>query len=159
MFIGFGGWAATKYYQDQQSAALYANFFENDSYLAVRGESNASDEFALALKTYEDKNYESSFTQFQHLNELQPENNQLRLYTAMSAMQLGKHFEAKHLLTDVINQPHNASEEASAYWYLALVYLQENKEGECKKRLQWLMDNAPDSQWESNARKLMEEMK
>ena len=158
-FLGFGVWAATQYYHNQQSTVLYADFFETDNYLTVRGENNAGTAFSQALKAYDDKNYESSFMQFQHLSELQAENNQIRLYAAMSAMQLGKLFEAKQFLSDIIDQTHQASEEASAYWYIALVYLQENKKTECKKRLQWLIDNAPNSQWGSNAKKLMEKLK
>lgn len=157
--IGFGIWAVTIYYQNQESAVLYANFFEADNYLAVRGENTSNSEFSLALKAYNDQNYESSFTQFQHLNELTPEDNQLRLYAAMSAMQLGKHFEAKDLLNNVIDQTTETTEEASAYWYLALVYLQEDNNTECQKHLQWLLDNAPDSQWSSHAMKLMKKLK
>ena len=159
LFLGFGVWAVTKYYNNQQGSVLYADFFESNDYMAVRGGNNASTEFSQALKAYEDKNYESSFMQFQHLNELQAKDNQIRLYAARSAMQLGKLFEAKQFLFDIIDETHQASEEASAYWYLALVYLQENKKKECKKRLQWLIDNAPDSQWGSNAKKLMRELK
>ena len=158
LFLGFGVWAATQYYQDQQNSTLYAHFFDNDNYLSVRGKNTVSDSFSLALRAYGDKNYESSYAQFNHLADVQPSNNQIRLYAAMSAMQLGKNFEAKQLLNDVIEQTHKAHEEASAYWYLALVYLQENSEAESKKRLQWLVDNASNSQWGSQAGKLMGEL-
>lgn len=155
LFIGFGIWAATQYYQDQQNSTLYAHFFETDSYLSVRGENIVNNEFSLAMEAYDDKSFESSFIQFQHINDLQTDNNQARLYAAMSAMQLGKNFEAKHLLDDVINQTKKTSEEASAYWFLALVYLQEDNEYECKKHLRWLIDFAPNSQWAGQAKNLM----
>ncbi len=158
LFLGFGIWAAMIYYQDQQGSALYADYFESDSYLAVRGENDDDPNFTKALEAYQAENYENSFTQFQYLKEQTSNDVQTHLYAALSAMQLGKNFEAKQILREINTLDVNKIEKAPAHWYLALIYLQENNDIDCKKELQWLLENTPNGQWGSHADKLMKEL-
>jgi len=158
LFLGFTVWAVFNYYQDQQNASLYANYFDNNNYLAVRGDGDANPSFTLALEHFENKDYENSFAQFQHLSETSPNDEQNYIYAALSAMQLGKKFEARQMLNQVKSLGLKPSEKASAYWYTALIYLQENNKTACQQELNWLLENTPQGQWGSNAAKLMKEL-
>lgn len=158
LFLGFAVWASMNYYQDQQNSNLYTSYFDDNNYLAVRGENIASPSFKKAMESYQAKEYENSFAQFQFLAEQTPNDTKNYLYAALSGMQLGKRFEAIQLLNAIKKAEVEPVKKAPAYWYAALIYLQQNNKTACQKELEWLIDNVPNGQWGSQATKLIKEL-
>lgn len=132
------------YYQNQTGSRLYADYFESgeaQEYLAVRGETNQNPELGAALTAYNNADYENSLLQFKTLREAHPFDSQVLLYTGLSAMQLGDYYTARQAFDQLLSLDVAEADRASARWYLALTYLQQEQTQQAKAELQWLVEN------------------
>jgi cytochrome c-type biogenesis protein CcmH/NrfG len=132
------------YYQNQADSRLYADYFGDgqvQEYLAVRGESNANAEVTSAMDTYQQGDYESSLLQFKALREQDPFDSQILLYTGLSAMQTGDYYTARLAFEQLLSLDVVPADRASARWYLALTYLQQDQIQQAKAELNWLVKN------------------
>jgi cytochrome c-type biogenesis protein CcmH/NrfG len=132
------------YYQSQAESRLYANYFDDgqvQEYLAVRGESNDKAELKSAMDTYQQGDYENSLLQFKALREQDPFDSQILLYTGLSAMQIGDYYTARLAFEQLLSLDVAAADRASARWYLALTYLQQEQIPQAKAELNWLAKN------------------
>ena len=132
------------YYQNQSDSRLYANYFGDgqiQEYLAVRGETSNNAEVKAALKTYNQGEYESSLLQFKTLKENNPFDSQILLYTGLSAMQTGEYHTARQVFDQLLSLDVAPADRATARWYLALTYLQQEQILQAKAELNWLAKN------------------
>lgn len=158
----FTAWAAWAYYHDQQPASLYAEYFaisaENEDYLAVRGEEEITvPGLSVALEAYQQQDYQQSLALFQSLREDHPFDGFILRYTAMAAMQVGDYYAAEQALEQCLAVDVPAMDRMAAQWYLALVYLRLDRQGEGQNLLQELAA-AGNGMYASQAQQLLREL-
>lgn len=132
------------YYQNQTDNRLYADYFDDgqaQEYLAVRGENNNDEALQKALTTYQQGDYTNSLLQFKALKEKNPFDSQLLLYTGLSAMQTSDFYTARQVFNQLLSLDVDPADRASARWYLALTYLQQEQVQQAKAELKWLAKN------------------
>lgn len=158
----FTAWSAWGYFHDQQPASLYAEYFAisaaNEDYLAVRG-GNESAVLGLspALDAYQQQDYQQSLALFQSLREDHPFDGFILRYTAMSAMQVGDYYAAEQALEQCLAIDISETDRIAAQWYLALVYLQLDRQADGQGLLQELAASG-NGRYATQAKKLLADL-
>ena len=158
----FTAWSAWGYFHDQQPASLYAEYFAiseaNEDYLAVRGADESTiPGLSPALNAYQQQDYQQSIALFQSLREDHPFDGFILRYTAMSAMQVGDYYAAEQVLEQCLAIDVSATDRIAAQWYLALVYLQLDRQQEGQSLLQNLAASG-NGRYATQAKKLLLEL-
>ena len=158
----FTAWSAWGYFHDQQPASLYAEYFAisetNEDYLAVRGTDESTVlGLSSALDAYQQQDYQQSLALFQSLREDHPFDGFILRYTAMSAMQVGDYYTAEQVLEQCLTIDVSATDRIAAQWYLALVYLQLDRQADGQGLLQELAESG-NGRYASQAQQLLQEL-
>ena len=132
-------WIGRAYWQDQQQDQLFAEYFTPHAVqdpIRIRGEGVSAGAFDQAYQWYEAGEYEKSLAAFQAIVDQRSQEDKARLLAGVSALQLGRAIEAEELLVTLADQ--EGEEAIPAHWYLALLYVQEERNDEALDQLEWL---------------------
>ena len=126
---------------NQFSSPTYADFNNYDAIsLTVRGAND--DLLKTAENTFNTKNFASAEVAFKQLIELDKDNSELKLYRAISNIELSNFETSDNLLEDLRNG--NSAYKNKAIWYLALSKLKQDDEVACVDILKTIPEDADD---------------
>jgi|TARA_B110000037_G_scaffold221345_1_gene292068 hypothetical protein len=127
----------------------FANF--NEISLTVRGGENEL--LTKAENSFNNKNFTEAETYFTQLLSIESENQEFKLYKAISGIELNKFTEAEVLLKQISKG--NSVFKSSANWYLALSKLKQKDYKTCSEILKRIPSDAGDYK---NAQKLLKKL-
>jgi hypothetical protein len=127
----------------------FANF--NEISLTVRGGENEL--LTKAEKSFNNKSFTEAETYFTQLLSIESENQEFKLYKAISGIELNKFTEAEVLLKQISKG--NSVFKNSANWYLALSKLKQKDYKTCSEILKRIPSDAGDYK---NAQKLLKKL-
>ncbi|MEP3838347.1 MAG: hypothetical protein ABJM36_11905 [Algibacter sp.] len=137
---------------NQFSSPTYSDFNNYDAIsLTVRGSN--SELLKTAENAFNSKNFNSADDAFKQLLELNPYNSELKLYRAISNIELNNFKISDDLLEDLING--NSAFKNKASWYLALSKLKQENKTACTVILKTIPEGADDFE---KAQKLLDKL-
>ena len=137
---------------NQFSNPVYSDYNNyNAISLTVRGNNNAL--LQTAEKAFNNKNFELANETFNQLIALDHNNSELKLYSAISNIELNNFNISDDLLVDLSQG--NSAYKNKAIWYLALSKLKQNDKMACLKLLKTITKDADDYK---KAQKLMNKL-
>ncbi|MBL6447037.1 tetratricopeptide repeat protein [Fulvivirga sp. 29W222] len=94
-----------------------------------------------AEEAFNGKKYTEAAKLLNQLLKADPENPRLKVYLAISYIEIDNYTAAENLLTDVAQG--KSVFQSAASWYLALGYLRQDKTNACKKQLEQIPETSP----------------
>jgi|GEM_PF-4890036 len=136
-----------------QLAGQYMEAYPNGYRPITRGQSNDADAEWYALTIYEAGQFEKAIPLFQDLPD---QNSDIRLFTAVSAIETDDLVLAKKELTQIISKKDRLLKPAQ--WYMSMVMLEEDNVDAAKKYLQTLADQPETASYRDKAMEILKEL-
>jgi predicted Zn-dependent protease len=135
---------------------IFDNYYTSfQSFETVRGLPASSSAYNDGITYFKQNEYNKAIRSFENILLLEPDNNLVRLYSAMAYLETDNPNNAiEHL--NIIIESQDVFYFEHAQWYLGLAYIKSNKKSEAKKILKNIVDN--DSYHAGQAKKLLKEL-
>ncbi len=138
---------------NQQIFDTYYSSFQN--FETVRGLPASSSAYNEGIASFKQNEYNKAIRSFENILLLEPDNNLVRLYSAMAYLETDNTNNAiEHL--NIIIESQDVFYLEHAQWYLGLAYIKSGKTSDAKRILENIVNN--DSFYASEAKKVLKKL-